>query len=531
MVNLKLLRQADYSCPYVRVFLHLAIAGLCLFPNVVAGQTSQTAKPGDREMRIQQLLDSVGDLQIEYRADIQLNAIEAGRPIKSKLVEEILLRLFDDAGLAKYPYRVTVTDTRNDTRDLVIANALSYLHLDTLSIRTRVVQALVARKSGKALQEFQAIHLAVPQTSCKSRLVPELSNYYDLFTLIGNSTLTSGPKARDDFLFWAAAEIRGMTSPLQLAPVAVSLSNLHLSANEFKVLADAYVVKLQNLEATDRDLAAIQANQSLVNAIGQLASQLRNESWPVTPLIQAYRGFLVKSAGQPACSDATTDWGEVTKSFNHLSDEYKASDTNKLDSLHIGRSTENGGSAEVQQFPDTESWYVGLGKLLDMKFIKQHRNNTVQNQDTNGWESEVASALNGIDALEPSRYPCYACAFSAKASVLSLYFDAAPNGRWKERVLDRLIHHLADQSMERDAPLEWLFVANILLNMSRRPSPEQEEELREIVKKGVAPNALPSDLGPEILQGMKQSGDRTLYLYAVADEVLQNKYVTPPHPD
>lgn len=139
--------------------------------------------------------------------------------------------------------------------------------------------------------------------------------------------------------------------------------------------------------------------------------------------------------------------------------------------------------------------------------------------------------MNEIDALDLSRAACYPCAFSVKAAVLLLYFDFTPRGEWKEKFLDRLIRHLADQPMQHDAPLEWLFKFNTLLNMSRKPSGAQAQELRDLQTKGKVPNALPSELGPKILQSMKQSGNRILYSYAVSDEVLDNKYVIPPHAD
>lgn len=359
-------------CSTSQVLLFLTTAALTFFSSVALAQTSKSISPDSPERRIEDLIYSVAELQIEYRADIQLNAMESNKLTNRKLAEETLLMLFDDARLAKYPYKLSITKYPDPaTRDVEIVSALSYLSLDALSIRTRVVRDLVARNSAKALQEFQSIHLAIPPTTCKSMLIPEVSEYYALLTSIGNSTLGSGTKARDDFLHWTAGEVGEMSSALQLAPMALSLSNLNLTPNEFKILADAYLSRLQDLAATDRELTAIQADQSLITAIRQLATHSREESWPVAPILQSYRRFLIRSARQSVCTDASTEWNGVTGEFNKLMDEFKVDAIEKLDPRHIERSTESGGVAEVEVVPSSERLWRGLTRLIARRGIEQ----------------------------------------------------------------------------------------------------------------------------------------------------------------
>ena len=161
--------------------------------------------------------------------------------------------------------------------------------------------------------------------------MPELSTYYAMLAGLANSTARPGTRMSDDLYFWIDAQLQGLTSPLQLAPAAISLTGLRVDANQFKTLADIYSSRLAQLHATDRELAYLQKEQSLANGIRALAARLREESWPIAPLFQSYKVFLEKSAEQPSCSDATADWAGVLKSFNDLIDEYKLKDVAKLE--------------------------------------------------------------------------------------------------------------------------------------------------------------------------------------------------------
>src|SRR5208282_476146 len=186
---------------------------------------------------------------------------------------------------------------------------------------------------------------------------------------------------------------------------------------------------------------------------------------------------------------------------------------------------------DVLKPPDMTALYAVLVKVDAVRSAREASESASQIHDSSGWESDVNGGLKALDEIEPSRFDCYACAYTSKMSVLFAYFDEVPDKRWKERILSDLVRNLADQEMEKEAPVEWLFYVDILLNTARKPSAEQQQEIRRLEKAGKAPNGLPSVLGAEIRQAMMRSGDNTLYLYAHADEVLQTQYLMPPHPD
>jgi len=398
------------------------------------------------------------------------------------------------------------------------------------------VRSLLPLDKTEAFQLAHAISLDIPPTECSSILVPDTSDYYSNVAAIANEELTSGQKPREQYLRWLWEDIRAMNSATEIAPMAAALLNLHTSANEFQQLVDAYSLRLAELKATDREMAVLQSDQSLVSAMRRLADRLQGTSWPVAPLMRSYGSFLERSAHAPRCSDPPTvwmpvDWNHVTQDFKKLSLDFGLGGHANADFVSIRRSAEKGGVAEVHILPDPGELFAVLGKLQASKRTQQGKTGTPDGHEIMGWESDLVNILSKIDAIDPSSTPCYACTFSEKASLLLLYLDSTPPGEWKEKVLTQLMQLLTDRIAERDAPLDWLTRMHAVLNMARRPSPEDAERLKELERTGKAPNLFPSELGPQILQLMKASRNQTMYLYATADEVFGNAYVIPPHPN
>jgi hypothetical protein len=525
------------DCKSPKAFLVAAfVVFLLVRADSLSAQASKRALPETHPDPVEALVHSAGGLQIEYRADIQLKAIEGGKLSNKKLVTETLLQLFDSASLAKFPYKMSIVYAGDEPHEGEIVNALQYLNLDTLSIRTRVVRHLLSVDRDEALQLLQAISLEIPPTACGSILVPQVSDYYSTLTALGNQELSYGQRSRERYLKWVGEQIRGMSSANQLNPMAGALLSLHTSVNEFQQLADAYSLRLGEMRATDREMAILQSEGSLASAIRQLATRLQEKSWPVAPLIGSYKSFLEKSANEQRCSDPPStwrpaDWNKITRDYIQMSHQFGLDSQGHADFVSTRRSADKGGAAEMEILPDPGELFNGLEKLQQLRKSQHSSAEPLGGKEAMGWESDLANTLSKIDALDPSRAPCYVCTFSEKASLLLLYLDFTPPGEWKEKVLSRLIQLLANQTAEHDAPIDWLTRMDAVLNMSRKPSSEEVQKLNELERTGKAPNLLPSALGPRTLQLMKESGNRTMYVYATADEVLEIKFIIPPHPD
>ncbi|HEY2461150.1 MAG TPA: hypothetical protein VGI16_10085 [Candidatus Acidoferrum sp.] len=514
--------------------LHLPVMSVSIalffFANVMAAQGPKAKRPYTREKQIDQFLESLGDLRIEYRADIQLTAIEKGKVPNEKLVRQVLTDLLENADQAEFPYKI-ISEDRNQqtTRQNRIAADLNALNLDALSIKTRAIRSLLTRNRQEASQHFQDLQLNIPPTACRSAMVPDVRDYYQTFSAIGNLALAASAKAREQFLFWANEQMGLMTSSTQLLPSANALLDLKLSANEFKILSDTFTLKLSALQATDGELRVLENKPTpLSNGIERLAHKLQEQSWPVIPLLQSYQTFLERSAKQPVCSDLTTDWKRVSENYYHLYPELGVAKPEKIDFYTIRQTAEKGGTAEVDFMPSVAAMYTRIFKLMDRKNAERRGSAPAAiNTAFPSWESDLADSLKDIDAMDPSRSSCPVCVFASKASLLYFCFGGVPPGEWKDKTLEQLASVLADASFQKDYPIEWGFAVFALLNSSRSPSEKLAKEIHRAVLEGYSLNGLPSDYGPQIRQALKRTGNRTLNAYVAADELFQYEFILP----
>lgn len=499
------------------------LAGLLVFSISVSGQTQPTSPKDDT--RVIEIVDWAEGLPVEYRADIQLNSIESGNIRRGRWAVQVLERLFRDASTARYTYKQKDITGNANTRSRKLDFAFS-LNLDTLSIRTRTVRAMVPLRPAEARQLLEEIRLEIPSCPCTSAMVYDVSDFYAALDAVVSHTFSGTEKENGDHATLLASHIRSMSSAIQLAPMAGLIARTQLNKGQLELLTSEYARALQRVQASDRELASIERDQSLSKAIRLLAARNVGQALPVTPLVKAYRTFLIRSARPARCADIATDRNMIVEGFNQLRQEYASDETLNVlgvDDLKPARTAE---SAQVELVAEPTEFRGLLRRLMARRQIEARK----QSEELNfaGWESDVSEFLQKVDALDPSRGKCHACVFHEKADLLFVFFDFTPSGGLKERILDRLVRFLSIDKMQDEGPLEWLFRVKLLLNLSRKPSDEQLKRIAELERQGKLLTMLPSDAGIKILEAMKRSDNYVMYLYATADELLKNEFALPP---
>jgi hypothetical protein len=479
--------------------------------------------------RVEELVNSAESLPFEFRADIQLTAIESGNMPNGKAAEKTLERLFDSTGSAQVQYKQKVADPKANTlaRETIVVQTLN---LDSLSIRTRIIRAMLSMDRIKAQRELEEMRFQIPAAGCKSPLIPDVSGYYAELPSLASRVFPSDEKGRRAQSVWIKDNIENISSAVQLAPMAKLLAEIEFDVGRFGDSLAAYMNVLQRLRATDREMAAIENEHTLGNAMRLLVTRALNETSSAGPLLSAYRTFLLRSAAEAPCADVTANWNNVVQAFDQLRRDYDPDGAvETIDLSGLVRPSRQDDHAEVKYLPDSSA----IGGLLSTVYALKQREidlgGSNKQPDTEGWQEDLAEFLKQIDAYDPSKAKCEDCAYYDKAKLLLLFFDLAPTGTYKDQILDRLVSVLAHDPMQVNAPLEWAFQVKLLLNMSRKTSKEQAKQIERLQSKGQVLTMLPSAAGPKILASMKQSNNYVLYFYAVADELLQNQFVSPPY--
>lgn len=464
---------------------------------------------------------------IEYRADIQLNAIGSGT-VSSVDAVEILNRLYLEADGAQNRYRQRVV-TGPDSMERELQTALFLESLDVMSLKIRIIKAVLSRNLTKAVGQLDGFHLSVTSTECQSALVPDLEEQYsEIGTIAAEISSHHLPAEKWNFKEWLDEEIQHANSPLQLAPVARLIRNSGLQAADVDALTIHYSSMLANVTASDRDLSAAMENHALTNAIQQLADRsVQDGHWPAD-LVNSYRRFLTLAAAQPQCADRSTDWTQVAAEFDKLSqDELGKRDANKLDVGEITKSRQRGAHSELAILPEDPAYNQLFDKVYRLREIEGSPDSSNAHIDSEAWQTALADFLSRVDAVDPSKAECQRCAYFAKGKQLQFFFDFAPRGFYKEKILDRFISLLASSPLESESRLLWLMQFKILLNTARQPTSEQEQQIQLITRGGRVPTMVPSGMGDEIRSKMKQANNSVMYVYASADALFKNKFTAP----
>lgn len=163
--------------------------------------------------------------------------------------------------------------------------------------------------------------------------------------------------------------LRQITSPVPLAPLADRLVQAELDRGHFIWLTSILAESLHEITATDRELTAVEADAALGRAIGRLTARHGELGQPVLPLLQAYRGFLLRSAREERCADKSIDGRKLADSFHQLREQsgleqtLKPSLAEELLSQHIG------GTAQAAAIGDRPEFLRLLDRVMARREI------------------------------------------------------------------------------------------------------------------------------------------------------------------
>jgi len=510
-------------------------AVVCVWAGALMGvplsaQVAREKVSDDHTKAVRRVVDAADSLAIEFRADIQLNAIESGALPPGELAKGVVQRLIESAGSAKNAFPLGRAFLTADTVENDLSSATQTLSaVDALSVQTRAIFALSKMDRAKAQVALREIHVQIPPTACASALIPDVAKYYGALDALAAGAFSAAEKNKGEDVAWYEDSIRGMNSALQMAPVADFLARTSLTTEQFERLSEAYAGALTRLRGTDREMAWLYAEDRLPNAILELARKRKEKNLAVDVLFLSYRDFLARSAREVRCGDQSADWGAIVAAFNHWRELLHAAErVPALTADDVQRKGSQGERAEMRMIPDVKEFDALFGKIYALQEKAGPRATPEQLAvDTEAWESDAAQLLNNLDEYDPSKKECMECADIAKMRMLLVFFDFCPDDALKGKILSRLVRTVATSPLQVEDPMEWLFQMKLLLNISRKASGEQLNEIQRLTDEGRVPTLLPSKMGNEIREEMKRSGDYTMYVYVDADEVLGSKYYSP----
>jgi hypothetical protein len=491
------------------------------------GIALRNPQPKSQPDSLSDLVTSADSLPVEFRADIELTAIESGKLPESKSAQ-MLERLLTAADQATYQYPLKPIRMDIRTLESELPLALMMNSVDGLAIRTRVIRATLSRNHAKALREIRELQLHIPPSSCLAGSVPDLTNSYRDLAVLANKAFSLSERNEAAYFSWLEDQIRLMNSVVQGGPLADLVSRVQVPKDERQRLFSLYASSLERLRATDRELAAIENDGTFSVAVRQLAEQMKSGGLSTDPLLDSYQRLLARSSAEIPCGDVTTNWPDIVKRYNSLRNDFRSTDTPKVwDIRELKLPATRNERANLHFQPELADLYQSMTKVYKLRQLNGSPQPREASFDTLAWESDINEFLVRVDAYDPSKAECAECEYFAKAKALLLFFDLTPAGSYKDQVLDRFVQVLATSPVQARWPVLWLFQVKLLLNLSRTPNKDQAQQIETLEKGGKALTMLPSGIGPRIRSAMKNSNNYSMYLYAELEDQLPNAFFSP----
>jgi hypothetical protein len=212
---------------------------------------------------------------------------------------EWLDRAFRLAGQAKFPLRL-VGAAMGVPTDSDIGTVMTALSpgLDTQSLRSRVVRAMLPLDRAKAMALFRSVPpLDLPIRTCQDTMVAEPSAYYDMIEAVYRFGFTAEERAEDRDIDFLRSAIGRMRSPMELYPA----SKILLQDTLFSSLLGSYVAALGQMSSDDRSFTTIGA--SVLRVSDEIMKSAAAAHVPPYPFLTAWRAFIVTHMHGTRCAN------------------------------------------------------------------------------------------------------------------------------------------------------------------------------------------------------------------------------------
>jgi hypothetical protein len=458
------------------------------------------------------LIDLAQTLSPEFSADVLLRIVESGRLRDSIWKQEILDQAFQTAGLARETVRRSVARNQNDLIGLdVVARSRAEMmtlgfdqRLDRLTLQVRAVREMVKLDRHKALDLFRAIAFpSLHQCSCEEALVDDVSEYYGTLAQLADSAFSPAERRLGKHVDLLGYKINGITSPVEVGPLAKALSSANLDGEELKLLAGSFASNLDRFSSDDRSFSA--ALPLADTEVQKLVETLRARGASPDRVISAYRVLLIQSFTGRRCADNTGEHDPLTQaiaSFNRA----LASDNPILAPIVTANMKSGGvdGRADLGLFFSDAEFDRGFQHFMALLVGEGHDllNEPLSDDQKNSleWRSQFDDFLHQIDEFKAGVGESEYRYFYRKATILTALLGTAPPGVDREKVVRQFVRFLNSSNFRAESMLGWY---------------AQVERTATAVRELTSPEQYTN-----FLNLLEQSGDPVLAVYALRIRTL-----------
>ena len=381
------------------------------------------------------ILDQARGTPVEIFTDVAFRLLDAG-----KIAEKARVALLDEVFL-----RADGAHEPLPTRPAEIPPPLPYNgepHLDALSIKCRVVKAMLAIDGKHARDLFAEIARPhAPKPDCKAAILVDPTVYFDTLAEVVTKAPFTADEQKNQVPFWMVADaVRRIETSLEIVAAARNLSHLAHNEKEALVMSTAFASGL-TLNDCDRNFTAATHNSNLVDAVLMASERFARLGAPPQSVQAALRGYLVRHLAAIRCEDSVDKNFPLTLTI--LREHFARRTTLQPISDEESQPLKVDGVAERSRKPDQDDYIELSNEVVAL---------SVNAPDPTELERVLAKLRDwkgspGQDAIE---------VFHSKARLYYSLLSPRVSVGFRPQVISGLMATLEDSSILDDSPADWL---------------------------------------------------------------------------
>lgn len=476
-----------------------------------------TAKPS--QAQISSLLDELGGLRPEYKADIGLNVLEYGwdRIAPAKRLGA-LTAIFESAPQMLYKSNETYAAGQPMSLAANDAGLLGQLRADTLDAQTTAVRLLLGKMPQKASDLFGQITLPNRRASCSDALVDDLGSYFQTLALLMRDdriqTIGGSPKS-----YFFLTVVRGSYDLERIAPLVSLLGNVTIGNDDLRVAIGYLTQNIQSAGASDREEIALSA--PLLSGVSRLLSRMRDAQIPTAQLMAALRTHLTANLSRSYCSDASAHRAAIAASFNALVSPASSGSPGSIGPDKLTAFTAEGSAVSPVIPEDPSAVGPAFRRILLANEARQAANGDPATAGSIEPDSADVDQLLGF-ALSPadSNSECPLCQLVARGEMFGNLHNFLPAGHLLESWINGEVDFLTSNPLEDEDPPTYLIILKSLIYFSRPVPPEVRKSLSDEAAKGVLPQ-YPLEEPEFVRKQLRASSDPVIHAYMMYEDLFR----------
>lgn len=448
-----------------------------------ARSKSDNSKEEKKSAKIETFITYAQSVPAEFSADLLIRLVESGEIKERKRRQDLLIEAFYTAAKAKQPLKLAaLPGGAVDSRLGYRANAFR-LGLDSLSLQSRAINALLLLNKKKARQLFDEIKLKVNPLDCEDTLAYDLDSFFEMTLAIAQTAFNTEETQRGEHIYFVENSISKINSSNQIQPAVKLLISLKTSNLELARLGHAFSTALAKIPTDDRSFSA--PWNSTLSSIDGLVSKFNQRGLPSDEIIEAYRTYLINQLTGQRCAEtkaAKEQKALETSLVTHFNERlrslaYKNIGPISEDEIKPGRRE---GSVRDEVYWTSAKSKSILSAMRRLRFKSPGTEFNAQEKESAEWQSQLSQLMKELASWVPSDEKSDEDYFHQRCVVYYALIKAIPTDIQYDGLRDEALRDfatlLSSSQLQKEKPAEWFLHAKILIDRAKTAkSPEREK--------------------------------------------------------